>query len=267
MMGASWINGRPTAVGDFDVLGASPYGHFTTIQVRGGAAQGLDLHLQRLQSATLELFGIVLGTDRILSGMRVALAGSDGRDCTMRIAVHGHGFDPWRPGAAADVDLMVAVAPASDPAVAALRLKSVVHARVLPHLKHVGLLPLYHQRRLALDAGFDDAVLADGDGRVCEGTFWNLGFREEGGAVVWPQAAALRGTCERLLQAALAEHGVRQEVRPVYLAELARFRAVFTANSRGVQMVAAIDEVDWVHDAETRDLLGRALASRPWQAI
>jgi branched-subunit amino acid aminotransferase/4-amino-4-deoxychorismate lyase len=264
---AAWINGRPAAPGHVDVLGATPYGHFTTMQVRGGAAQGLDLHLQRLQSATLEMFGIVLGVDRILAAMGAARPGSAQADCTMRIAVHARGFDPERPGAASDVDLMVAVAPAAEPGQAALRLKSVLHSRPLPHLKHVALLPLYHQRRLALEAGFDDAVLVDDDDRVCEGTFWNIGFRDDEGAVVWPQAAALRGTCERLLQSGLDEMGVRQHVRPVCLAELPGFRAAFIANSRGVQVVAAVDDVAWGADGQTRELLGQALASRPWQVI
>ena len=37
-----------------------------------------------------------------------------------------------------------------------------------------------------------------------EGTVWNIGFWD-GRAVTWPQAPALRGTAERLLQAGLVE--------------------------------------------------------------
>ncbi|HBZ46612.1 MAG TPA: aminotransferase, partial [Stenotrophomonas sp.] len=41
------------------------YGHFTSLQVRGGAVQGLDLHLRRLRQGTEELFGSTLDGTRV----------------------------------------------------------------------------------------------------------------------------------------------------------------------------------------------------------
>lgn len=51
-MRALLLNGEPPAVDDLRALALVNYGHFTSLQVRGGAAQGLDLHLRRLQDAS-----------------------------------------------------------------------------------------------------------------------------------------------------------------------------------------------------------------------
>jgi branched-subunit amino acid aminotransferase/4-amino-4-deoxychorismate lyase len=262
----SWLNGQPATAADLAAITAVPYGHFTTLQVRGGAAQGLDLHLQRLQDATRELFDQPLPPERIRAAMRDALAASARDDCTLRLAVHLRGFDPGRLDVAGEVGLLVRIAPPGAPGTRPLRLQSVAHARPLPHLKHVDTAPLYRQRQLAERAGFDDALLVDAAGRIAEGTFWNIGFFDRD-TVVWPRAPALRGTCERLLQAGLAERGVGQATRPLGLADLDGLQGAFTANSRGVQAVASIDEVAWAPDPGRIEWLQRALDSRPWQAI
>jgi branched-subunit amino acid aminotransferase/4-amino-4-deoxychorismate lyase len=160
----------------------------------------------------------------------------------------------------------VSIAPPGVPRRDALRVKSCACARDLPHIKHVGTFPLFLQRRLARQAGYDDALLVDGNGRVAEGSIWNIGFRE-GGSVVWPQAAALRGTGERLLQAGLDMLGIGQSARPVALAEIGRFEAAFAINSRGAQAISAIDDLAFAGDGEGLRLLQDALARQPWQAI
>lgn len=43
------------------------------MQVRGGRVRGLDLHLDRLRSASVELFGRALPDDRVLSCLRAAV--------------------------------------------------------------------------------------------------------------------------------------------------------------------------------------------------
>ena len=50
-------NGRSATAGELGPLAFAGYAHFTALQVRGGKVRGLDLHLQRLRSASLELFG------------------------------------------------------------------------------------------------------------------------------------------------------------------------------------------------------------------
>jgi hypothetical protein len=42
------------------------------MQVRGGRVRGLDLHLERLRSASAELFGRAVPDDRVRSFLRTA---------------------------------------------------------------------------------------------------------------------------------------------------------------------------------------------------
>src|ERR1700679_3527084 len=49
------------------------YGHFTSMQVRGGAVRGLGLHLSRLDLATRELFGTALDGELVRAYIRHAL--------------------------------------------------------------------------------------------------------------------------------------------------------------------------------------------------
>lgn len=261
-----FLEARPATADELAALSALDYGHFTTLQVRDRAAQGLDLHLQRLQEATRELFDQRLDAGRIREAMCGALDASGLDDCSLRLTVCSRDFDPRRPGLSAALDLLVRIAPPAAPDGHPLRLKSFACSRLLPHLKHVGIFPLFHQRRLAVRAGFDDALLVDASGRISEGTFWNIGFID-GDTVVWPDAPALRGTCERLLQRGLSALGAAQVTRPVGLAELGGFRGAFIANARGLQAVAAVDDVAWAPDTGLAGLLGRALASQPWQPL
>ena len=65
-------NGRAAQVEDL-LPALVNYGHFTSLQVRDSAAQGLDLHLARLSQATRELFGSKLDTAQVRGWMAQAL--------------------------------------------------------------------------------------------------------------------------------------------------------------------------------------------------
>lgn len=265
-MRSVWLDGRSADAGDLRALALVNYGHFTSMQVRGHCVQGLDLHLRRLRDATRELFGSDLDEARVRTAVRDALSGAGVADASVRVTAFARGLDLDRCAEDFAPEVLVSIAPSAAPPEGALRVKTCVCARDLPHIKHVGTFPLLLQRRLARQAGFDDALLVDGDGRVAEGSIWNIGFRN-GNGVVWPQAPALRGTGERLLQAGLDAIGIRQSSRPVALTEIDRFGAAFAVNSRGVQAIAAIDDVAFAHDGEGLRLLQDALARQPWQAI
>src|SRR3546814_6367969 len=120
--------------------------------------------------------------------------------------------DLSQPLAAGDLDVIVALTPPREPSPESMRAASFVHERALPHIKHVGTFAPFHLARQARGRGFDDVLFVGSDGRVSEGTVWNVGFWA-GSAVTWPDAPALRGTCERLLPAGLAGQGVPQENR------------------------------------------------------
>ena len=52
----SLIDGQPATAAELAALAFAGHAHFTAMQVRGGRLRGLDLHLQRLRQASLELY-------------------------------------------------------------------------------------------------------------------------------------------------------------------------------------------------------------------
>lgn len=259
------LNGREASAEDLRPLALGNYGHFTAMQVRGRAAQGLGHHLARLQTATRELFASELSEERIREALRDAvLAGPE--DASLRLTVYARGFDYRHALRPVDVDVLVTLSAPTLADKPALRAKSYVFTRPLPHIKHVGTFPLFHYRRQALLAGYDDAVFVGQGEELIEGSIWNLGLWD-GGQVVWPQGPALRGTQEALLQDGLKELGVPQSSRVVRLAELAGFQAAFASNASGFQALTAIDNVAWPADTALLGLLQWALQTQPWDRL
>lgn len=257
-----YCNGQPARADD--LAGALVnYGHFTSLQVRGNAVQGLDLHLRRLRQGTEQLFGASLDGAQVQAWIAAALQAEGVVDASVRVTVFSRAFDFRHPLREVPVDVLVAVsAPVNLPATSR-RVRTVDYQREMPQLKHVGTFALFQQRRLALQAGFDDALFVDGQGRVSEGTTWNVIFAR-GDAVVWPQAEALRGTQERLLQAGWGGVPVLETVRRE---DLAGFDAAMACNASGVWPIGQIDEVRF---AGSEALCGRAvevLAAVPWQPL
>ena len=84
-------------------LDLSSSGHFTAMQVRDRQTLGMEFHLDRLEGATRELFGIGLDGDRVRDYIRHALA-DDTADASVRVNV-------FRPGADDDVSVVVSVRP------------------------------------------------------------------------------------------------------------------------------------------------------------
>lgn len=244
------------------------YGHTTAMQVRGVAVQGLGLHLARLRQGNAELFDAGLD-EGALRGWMAEAARAAGGDCSMRVTVFARDFDHRQPLREVALDVLVVASAPQPPRTRPLRVATCDFLRPVPHLKHVGAFPLFHHRRQALKAGHDDALFVVGrgaDARVAEGTVWNIGFWD-GHAVTWPQAPALRGTAERLLQAGLDAQGVPQRRRPVAVAELAAFRAAFACNANAVQPIAAVDAVEYPQAPELMRLLADAAALAPWDAL
>ncbi|WP_420009191.1 aminotransferase class IV family protein [Xanthomonas sacchari] len=242
------------------------YGHFSTMQVRNGAVRGFDLHLQRLQQANAAQFGSALPHGRVRDELRAALAAFGTGDASLRVTVFSPSFTLRRAGADCAVELLVSLAPPAQAEAAPLRLRSGVFARETPHIKHVGTFGAFYQRRLAQQAGSDDALFVDAQGQVAEGPTWNLGLWD-GACLHWPQAPALHGTQQRLLQAGLTALGVAQQVRSLSLQELGPDVAAFTSNARGQQAVAAVDGRALRSAEDLLALLEQALRTQPWQAI
>lgn len=258
------INGAPATVEDLRHLVRTNYGHFSAMQVVDGCVRGLDLHLDRIEHATRELFGAAIDRKRVRACLRHAVTGISA-PLSLRVNIFSRTLNRERMAEPAVPDILVMTGLPSRPPSSPLRLKSFRYARDLPQIKHVGTFPLFHYRRLAQQAGFDDAVFVDTTGFVSEGSVWNIGFFD-GTGIVWPDAPQLNGISMQLLQAGLARRGVRSEVRRIGMAEVAEFRAAFFTNSStAVQAIAGIDEIQFATDRALTALLTECYESNPFE--
>lgn len=265
-MTCTYLDGHPATADDLRALALSNYGHFTSMQVRGRAVQGFDLHLHRLKSATRTLFDATLDDARIRAAILAALDGNGMDDASVRVTVYSRAFDYSHPDKPQPVDVLVSLSPPREATDRAAWVKTYPFQRLLPEVKHVGTFPLFQLRRQAKRDGYDDALLVDAKGRISEGSIWNIGFWD-GTQVVWPRAEALRGTTEKLLQAGLAEIGIAQRHETVEAKALGGFRAAFAANASGVWAISGIDETALRPDPALMAKLQAALVAMPWQSL
>ena len=231
-------------------------GHFTAMQVRGGAVRGLALHLDRLDAATRELFDRELDGGHVRELIRHVLR-DDIADASVRVHVHAPGGEP---------SLMVTVrAPGGMPE-GAQALRSVPYLRPFPHIKHLGGFGQAHHGELARRAGFDDALLTGPDGTVSEAAVANIAFYD-GTEVVWPDAPCLAGITMRLLEPRLAGAGLPTRRAPVTLADLSSYTAAFVTNARGIAPVRRIDTTEFAVDAKLMGAVAEVYESVAWDAI
>jgi branched-subunit amino acid aminotransferase/4-amino-4-deoxychorismate lyase len=246
------INGRaPSAEALWST--ASAFGHFTSMQVRGGRTRGLALHLRRLETANQELFGAGFDGDRGRALVRHALA--DSADASVRVYVFESADEPV---------VMVTV---KEPAELATpqRLRSVSYQRPDAHLKHLATEQGYHSR-LARRDGFDDALLTTSDGRISESATANVAFLDDEG-VVWPEGRFLHGITMQLLERALPGAGVPSRRAPVRLSDIPSFRGAFVSNARGVALVSGVDSLPLATDETSVQAVAHVYASVPWDPL
>lgn len=231
-------------------------GHFTAMQVRGGATRGLELHLARLDAATRELFDRELDGKHVRALVRHVLR-DDIADASVRVHVHAPEGEP---------SVMVTVrAPGAMPG-SAQALRSVPYLRPFPHIKHLGGFGQARHGELARREGFDDALLTGHDGTISEGAVTNIGFYD-GSEVVWPDAPCLTGITMQLLEPRLAGAGLPTRRAPVTLADLSSYTAAFVTNARGIAPVRRIDSTEFTVDAKLMETLTEAYAAVPWDAL
>lgn len=245
--------GRPATEADLRTAAFSGFGHFTAMQVRGGAVRGLGLHLARLDAANRELFEHGLDGDRVRALVRHALAGAGEADASVRV----HALLP--PGDTVSTVMVTVRGPARRPA-APQSVMSVPYTRTVPHLKRPGEFGQTYYGMLAARAGFDEALLTGPDGTVTEGAITNVAFWD-GTSLVWPDAPALTGITMALLEQELPRAGVASVRRPVTLSGLDAFRSAFLTNSQGISPVARIDDTELTVDEALVQRLGRAYES------
>ena len=259
------IDGHPATPEDLAHQALVNYGAYTSFRVENGAARGLDLHLARLDEAAVELFGETPGEAKFRRLMALAVAGRDA--CWLRVSLFSPEIGHRNPSFVGWPKVMTVVSPPPPPLASSVRLTAVSYEREDPHLKHLATFGLTRARRAAQAAGFDDALFVDGQGRVSEGTLWNIGF-VQGDRIVWPQAPMLAGVTQAVIQRGLAQVGLLSETHPVSLSEISAFDAAFLCNSATpVCPITAIDGVAFANDTALLDRIEAAWSSQPPQPI
>ncbi|GIF23288.1 branched-subunit amino acid aminotransferase/4-amino-4-deoxychorismate lyase [Actinoplanes tereljensis] len=256
------INGVPASIDGLHRAATGNYGHFTSMQVRSGAVAGLAFHLRRLQEASAELFaGRATPSDRMIVDL-INHALGEQRNASVRVTVLPDVFD------VRGTDVMVSVGePVPDNARAPLRVCSVGYERELPHLKHVATMGLTYHHLQARRAGFDDVLFVRHDGRLAEGSVWNIAFWD-GERVIWPSAPQLPGITMQVLRIGLAKLGIPDEQRRLTGASLAGMRAAVAVNSHcPAQPIGAIDAVILPEFASLTTLLLRAWNEVAWDEL
>lgn len=263
--GGVLIDGRPAAPDDLAYQAMVNYGAYTSFRVEQGGVRGLDLHLERLEASSVELFGEPVGEARLRELMRLAVEGRT--DAWVRVSLFSPELGPRTPDWQGVPKVMTAVFPPPPPLAASVRLAVQTYAREAPQVKHVATFGLIRARRAARAAGFDDALFADADGRISEGSLWNIGF-VRGDTVVWPQAPMLAGVAQALVERGLASVGLATRTEPVTVADLGRFDAAFICNSATPACaVTAIGDQAFDAAPDLIERLDAAWSSNPVQAI
>lgn len=214
---------------DLGPLAFAGYAHFTALQVRGGKVRGLDLHLQRLRSASVAFFGQALPDDQLRTCLRAAIeAGPSDLSLTATVYPPAGEFTLAATDRAPEV--LVRTGPAASPPEGPLALAAIDHERFLPGIKYVGEPAKTHFLRQAAAQGFDDAAFVDRQGRLSEATIWNLAFWD-GDSVIWPRAEVLAGVTMGIVRRQLEPLGIAQRVREVTLADLPALAGAVVMNS------------------------------------
>jgi branched-subunit amino acid aminotransferase/4-amino-4-deoxychorismate lyase len=259
------VDGAPATQDDLCHAALVNYGAYTSFGVERGGVRGLDLHLARLETEAVELFGEPVGETRLRELMRSAAAGREA--CWLRVSLFSPEIGPRTPDWRGRPKVMIAASPSPEPLADSVRLQVQTYARETPHLKHVATFGLIRARRMARDAGFDDALFIDAVGHVSEGSLWNIGFTF-GDDVVWPQAPMLAGVAQALVQRGLGHSGLTGSIAPVHVGDLPGFDGAFICNSATPACaVAAIGDHAFATPAATIDRLQAAWTSNPVQPI
>ncbi len=91
------VNGSEADQAAVSLLDHEGWGHFTAMQVRGGRARGLDLHLSRLEAAHQEVYGRALDGQEVCARIRHALGGR--LDASVRVYGYWAGLIVTTPSA------------------------------------------------------------------------------------------------------------------------------------------------------------------------
>lgn len=225
----SRINGHPATLSELSPLAFAGFAHFTAMQVRDCKIKGLDLHLDRLRKASLELFGRAPSAEKLRFHIKTAVEEGE-EDQSLTVTV----FSPNGEFTANSMDVEPAVlirtgAPSDGPK-GPLRLSTVNYERPLATIKHVGEVGKTYYLHQAIRQGFDDAAFVDSHGCLSEATIWNLVFWDDG-TVIWPRATMLKGTMMGIIQRQLERLDIPQRLEAITFERLGELSGAAVMNS------------------------------------
>jgi 4-amino-4-deoxychorismate lyase len=201
--------------------------------------------------------------EHLLAYLRGATRGGPG-DLSVQVNVFCRDEAAGRP---VEPDILVRTSRPVTPATTPVRVRTAVHERLLPQVKHVATLGLVYRWRRARQVGFDDVLFVDRDGFVSEGSIWNLAF-VDGDGIVWPAAPALQGVTWQLVQAGLRREGVPSATRPVHVDDLPAFRSAVLMNSIiPGRPIVGVDGQVFEHDPTLLTMLLRCYESNEGQPV
>ena len=259
------IDGRAPHPDELAYFVTTNYGAYTSFRVEAGGVRGLDLHLARLESSARGLFGEAIAEDDLRGFMRTALG--DMADAWLRVGLFSPDIWPRTPDVMVRPRVLTTVSPSPPPLADRLRLQVQTHIRLLPEHKHTASIEAIHARRTARQAGFDDALYADPDGLISEGSLWNIGFLD-GDTVVWPRAPMLAGVAQALIDQGLEGQTRGSVSRPIHVEEIATFDGAFICNSATPACaVTSIGDVVFETNPAEVQAVARAWASATLQPI
>jgi branched-subunit amino acid aminotransferase/4-amino-4-deoxychorismate lyase len=250
------LNGREPTPDELHRMAIGNYGHFTSMQVRDGRVRGMALHLARLDDGNAMFFGRRGDVDdelRLRGWIRQALGAV--ADASVRVTV-------------TELGVLVSVGdPVPDDPRPPLRVRTDGYERPWPAQKHAATMGPRYALRAATAAGYDDVLFIGRDGRVREGSVWNVAFWD-GAQVVFPDAPMLKGVTMVLLQIALSMTGIPWRLRPVRVAELPDLLAAAAINSQcPAQPIASIGDVVFGEHEKLASALRTAWDTVPWDEI
>lgn len=250
------VNGLPPGPDGLTHPALINYGHYTAMQVRGGRARGIDLHLDRIARTHRDLFASDIDLDLVREHMRTAVL--DLPDCYLRTVLFES--EPGHP------DVMTVQRPPVEVSTEPVALLPVDYQHPFAHMKHMGTFSKIYHSVVAQRNGFDDALHTTGDGWISETTGANIGFLD-GSRVVWPAQPALQGVTKSLLEDALKREGIETVTEPINVRDVSELSAAFLSNSVGVAPVGRIGARDLGDPGPVVELLSGLYESTPWDDV
>jgi branched-subunit amino acid aminotransferase/4-amino-4-deoxychorismate lyase len=231
-------NGAPATQDQLAFLGSHNYGSFTVFQVRQRTVRGLALHVQRLRDNARELFGAAPTEDRLRTLVGQAVTE---QDCSIRVTMVSRDVEALLAGEVVEPDVVITAGDPRPAGTVPIAVRTVAYQRETPWVKHRATHGLVREIRAARQAGFDDALFVDPQGRISEGTTWNLCLRTAD-CWVWPDAEVLQGITQQLLQAAMDSAGIANVRRVVPVTDLVHHQAAFALNATSpAKPIARVD--------------------------